>query len=70
LARLYGLTRSEAAVAVLLLHGKSPADAAAELTITMNTVRTHIQHIFQKAAVDRLSEFVRLVLRGPIAGIF
>lgn len=70
LARLYRLTRREAAVAALLLQGNSPAAAAAQLEMTMNTVRTHIRHIFEKMNVDRLSEFVRLVLRGPIAGRF
>jgi DNA-binding CsgD family transcriptional regulator len=70
LARLYGLTPREAAVAALLLSGESPAAVAADLAMTMNTVRTHIRHIFEKTEVDRLSEFVRLVLRGPIAGHF
>jgi DNA-binding CsgD family transcriptional regulator len=65
LVRLYGFTAREAAVAALLLRGRSPAEAAAELTMTENTVRTHIRHAFEKTGVERLSDFVRLLMQGP-----
>jgi DNA-binding CsgD family transcriptional regulator len=65
LVRLYGFTAREAAVAVLLLQGRSPAEAAAELAMTENTVRTHIRHAFEKTGVERLSDFVRLLMQGP-----
>jgi DNA-binding CsgD family transcriptional regulator len=65
LARLYGLTPREARVAVSLLQGRSPAEAAAELAMTENTVRTHIRHAFEKTGVERLSDFVRLLMQGP-----
>lgn len=70
LARLYGLTEREACVAVLLLQGTSPRNVAAALTMTMNTVRTHIRHIFEKTAVDRLGDLMRVLLSGPASGIF
>jgi DNA-binding CsgD family transcriptional regulator len=65
LARLYGLTAREAAVAALLLRGRSPREAADELAMTENTVRTHIRRVFGKAGVERLSDLVRLLMRGP-----
>jgi DNA-binding CsgD family transcriptional regulator len=65
LVRLYGFTAREAAVAALLLQGRSPAEAAAELAMTENTVRTHIRHAFEKTGVERLSDFVRLLMQGP-----
>ena len=65
LARLYGFTAREAAVAVLLLEGRSPAEAADELAMTENTVRTHIRHAFEKTGVERQSDFVRLLMQGP-----
>ena len=65
IARLYGLTAREAAVAALLLQGRSPSDAADELAMTDNTARTHIRHVFDKIGVERLSDLVRLLMQGP-----
>jgi DNA-binding CsgD family transcriptional regulator len=65
LARLYNLTPREAAVAALLLKGRSPSEAADELAMTENTVRTHIRHVFNKTGVERLADLVRLLMQGP-----
>jgi DNA-binding CsgD family transcriptional regulator len=65
LARLYGLTAREAAVAALLLQGRSPSEVASELAMTENTVRTHIRHVFDKTGVERLADLVRLLMQGP-----
>lgn len=65
LARLYGFTTREAAVAALLVRGRSPAETAAELAMTENTVRTHIRHVFDKMRVERLADLVRLLMQGP-----
>jgi DNA-binding CsgD family transcriptional regulator len=66
LARLYGFTVREAAVAALLLKGRSPSEAADELALTENTVRTHIRHVFDKTGVERLADLVRLLMQGPV----
>jgi DNA-binding CsgD family transcriptional regulator len=65
LARLYGFTWREASVAALLVQGRSPSEAAAELAMTENTVRTHIRHVFDKTGVERLPDLVRLLMQGP-----
>ena len=65
LARLYGFTAREAGVAALLLQGLSPNEAARELAMTENTVRTHIRHLFDKTGVERLADLVRLLMQGP-----
>jgi DNA-binding CsgD family transcriptional regulator len=65
LARLYGFTPREAGVAALLLQGLSPSEAAGELAMTKNTIRTHIRHLFDKTGVERLAELVRLLMQGP-----
>ena len=65
LARLYGFTAREAGVAALLLQGLSPSEAAGELAMTENTVRTHIRHLFDKTGVERLADLVRLLMQGP-----
>jgi DNA-binding CsgD family transcriptional regulator len=65
LARLYGFTAREAAVAALLVRGRSPNEAADELAMTQNTVRTHIRHALEKTGADRLADLVRLLMKGP-----
>ena len=65
LARLYGFTAREAAVASLLLNGRSPNETAHELAISENTVRTHIRHVFDKTGVERLADLVRILIQGP-----
>ena len=65
IARLYGLTAREAAVAALLLQGRAPSEAADELAMTENTVRTHIRHVFDKIGVERLADLVRILMQGP-----
>lgn len=66
LRRLYGLTVGEAEVAVRLTGGASLGDIADELSVSYQTVRTHLQHIFDKTDTHRQAELVRLLLTvGP-----
>jgi DNA-binding CsgD family transcriptional regulator len=65
LARLYGFTMREAAVAALLVQGHSPSEVADKLAMTENTVRTHIRHLFNKMRVERMSDLIRLIMQGP-----
>ena len=65
LARLYGFTVREAAVAALLVQGHSPSEVADKLAMTENTVRTHIRHLFNKMRVERMSDLIRLMMQGP-----
>jgi DNA-binding CsgD family transcriptional regulator len=58
LRKLYGLTRGEAALAVILLKGKSIEDAAVELFISPHTARTHLKRIFMKTDTHRQTELV------------
>jgi DNA-binding CsgD family transcriptional regulator/PAS domain-containing protein len=64
---LFGLTRKEARVALALLEGASPREAAKSLGVSFYTVRGHLAQIFDKTGVRRQSEMVRLMLRavGP-----
>lgn len=67
---LFGLTRTEARVALALLEGDSPREAARQLGVSFYTVRGHLAQIFDKTGVKRQSEMVRLMLRavGPQDG--
>lgn len=58
LSTLYGLTRSEAALATQLMQGKSIEDAAAVLFISAHTARTHLKRIFMKTDTHRQPELV------------
>jgi DNA-binding CsgD family transcriptional regulator len=62
---LYGLTRAEATITVLVAAGKSVREIAEEVTVRENTVRIHLKKIFDKTGTKRQAELVRLVLSGP-----
>lgn len=61
LAEAFGLSHAEAAVAARIWEGDSVADAARELAISPNTVKTHLKVVFEKAAVDRQAGLVRKI---------
>lgn len=60
---LLGLTRSEARIAGLIGLGRSPKEAAAELGLTANTVRSSLKLSFDKLGINRQSELARVVAR-------
>jgi DNA-binding CsgD family transcriptional regulator/PAS domain-containing protein len=67
LRRLYGLTKTEAEVALRVLDGTGLLPIAEELSISISTVRTHLKHVFNKTDTHRQAELVRLLLRGLAA---
>jgi DNA-binding CsgD family transcriptional regulator len=62
LRRMYGLTETEAEVAQHLAHGAQPRTISDDLSISLTTVRTHIQHVFTKTGTHRQAELVRLLM--------
>ncbi|MDT5105246.1 MAG: hypothetical protein QOI25_2759, partial [Mycobacterium sp.] len=62
LRRLFGLTSGEVDVALLMLRGDGLKPIAADLAVSMATVKTHLHHIFNKTDTHRLAELVRLLL--------
>ena len=67
LRRLYGLTKTEAAVAVRVLGGSGLKPIADDMSLSLATVRTHLQHVFDKTDTHRQAELVRLLLGGLAA---
>jgi FixJ family two-component response regulator len=65
LRRLYGLTPTEARLTAILMQGKSLEDAAPELSISINTARTHIKRVFSKTGTTRQGDLISLLLSGP-----
>jgi DNA-binding CsgD family transcriptional regulator/PAS domain-containing protein len=59
--RIFGLTRGEAEVALRIVRGSSPKDIAEELSVSLQTVRTHLQHVFDKTDTHRQAELVHLL---------
>lgn len=62
LAPAFGLTPSEIALCRRLLLGESVVDAAEQLGITQETVRTRLKTIFQKTGTSRQAELMLLLV--------
>jgi DNA-binding CsgD family transcriptional regulator len=54
------LTPQEAAVARLARAGKTNREIAAQLYLTINTVETHLRHVYQKLGIHRRAELMTL----------
>lgn len=63
-ARVFGLTPSEAQLATLLANGLTLADAATKLGLTQSTVRSYSKRLFSKVGVSRQADLVRLILKS------
>ena len=63
LMKLWGLTPAEARAAALLASGLSLREISAQLEISFNTVRSHLQMIFLKTDTSRQGELVYLLTR-------
>ena len=66
LTRLFGLTHAESDIVALLLNGSTLQETAASLGISMNTVRTHLKHVFLKTDTNRQTQLVSTLLASVI----
>jgi DNA-binding CsgD family transcriptional regulator len=55
---LYGFTACEARLAKLLVQGYSTQEAAQVLSVSINTVKTHLKGIFEKTGYNKQSQVV------------
>jgi len=65
--RLFGLTRMEAQLALLLTEGYTLDEAAEKMNVRRNTARTHLRSIFCKTGVTRQTMLVRLLLNSVLS---
>ena len=65
LCKQYGLTYAEARVAALLLEGYGLPQCAELLSVTIDTVRSHLRNIFLQTSTHRQAEFVSSLFLGP-----
>jgi DNA-binding CsgD family transcriptional regulator/PAS domain-containing protein len=61
LRSLYHLTQTEAEVALHVMHGVDLKQISEHLSISLTTVRTHLQHVFDKTDTHRQAELVHLL---------
>ena len=62
-ARAFGLSPAETRLALLIGSGTSPAEAADELGISRETVRSQLKGVFAKTGTHRQAELVALLAR-------
>lgn len=62
LARIFGLTCAESRVLAHLAEDRTPNEIGAALGVSVTTVRTHLQSLFQKTGARRQPELIRLAL--------
>jgi DNA-binding CsgD family transcriptional regulator len=65
LAKSFGLTAAQARLLLTLLEGKPPAEAAHELGVSLNTVKTHLRGLFAKMDCSRQADLIRTVMTHP-----
>ncbi len=59
LQQVYSLTPAEARLAMLILDGQSPGDAASKLKVSVTTVRTQLSSILKKTGSRKQAELIR-----------
>lgn len=60
-----GLTETEHRVATLVAQGQTNREVASAMFVTVNTVQTHVRHIFQKLGVRSRTELAARLLSAP-----
>lgn len=65
LKAIYGLTTREAQIALEVAHGKTDQEIADSLTVSFSTIRTHINHVFEKLGVRNRASLVHLIATSP-----
>ena len=66
---IYGLTAAQAQLAQLLVQGQDISVAAEKLGVSVNTVRTHLQRLFDKTGARTQSALVGILLSVEPHGI-
>ncbi|WP_342119784.1 helix-turn-helix transcriptional regulator [Pseudoduganella sp. OTU4001] len=61
----FGLTPAEIKVAMGIAHGRAPDALGSDLSISLATVKTHTQRIYQKTGVSRQVDLSRLIYGLP-----
>lgn len=63
--QIYGLTQAELPILMAVSQGLSAGEISDQHGISIATVRSHIQHIYQKTGVNKASQLAQLVASLP-----
>lgn len=66
-AQMYGLTRTEAKLAIAIASGDRVECIANAFGISQNTVAFHLQNLFRKTQTSRQTDLVALLIRSALA---
>lgn len=71
LSALFHFTKAELRLAEQLLSGRTPAEAAESLQVTIHTVRTYLKRLYHKAGVRTQATLIRALLQAvePAAAV-
>lgn len=64
ISKMFGLSKTEASLTLLLARGRTLTEAAIDLNITESTARTYSKRIYSKTGVTRQTELVRQILNS------
>ena len=64
LAAVLKLSPAEVRVAMALLDGRTPAESAQALSLSLHTVRAHLARMFAKTGTRRQAELVRVIMQA------
>jgi DNA-binding CsgD family transcriptional regulator len=67
IATMHGLTCAEARLASMLAEGNSLEEASVALSVSIQTVRSHLKSVFSKTGVKRQAELVALLLSDMLS---
>lgn len=62
----FDLTPAEARLLVALANGSSLSEVSASHQVTVNTLKTQLNHIFRKTGTNRQSDLIKLVFSTPV----
>jgi DNA-binding CsgD family transcriptional regulator len=67
LTETYGLTKSEAQVAISMANGLNPNEIAKMNNVEISTIRSQLKAIYNKIGVKTQAELVKTLLTGPFS---
>jgi DNA-binding CsgD family transcriptional regulator len=65
LQKLWGLTRTEAKIASMIVSGKTIADISDQLDVSRSTIRWHLKTVLNKTQTSRQAELMRVLTTSP-----
>lgn len=65
LKSIYGLTTREAEIALEIAHGRTDQEIADTLSVSYSTIRTHINHVYEKLGIRSRASLIHRIALAP-----